>query len=907
MAPSVPGLVSVILPVYNQSYLLASSIESVLAQSYANFELIIVNDGSTDHVEDVLAQYVGHPKVRVLTQVNQKLPKALSNGFEFACGEFWTWTSADNLMHPDQLARQVAFLRSHPDTAMVYADYVTIDDRVAPLSDPLFHPDYRHPPTSPEIHLPRDPRVINVVPNNFIGPCFLYRRRVGQLIGEYDPVQGVEDYDYWMRINDAFTIEHLGSDETLYFYRVHENSLTRQFQGRPMVDLRDALMDYERRRGVYHQVPWALITDPTIRARLAGIAMNPHQLTVWADELPNPVPVEDPERTSEDLAAGQNMKALYLVDAGNLPRLAQQGVREGSVVAAWFDSIKSVYENRIEATRFAHIAFTAEPAIAQRLELLGVPAFLADEPADLASLAIKFANNRSFYEQTRPVGLRSRTLPQVFHPPGVRRRVLVQVDNFDEGGLENVVLSLLQGLEAHAIEVSLLVLGRLGPSASQARRLGVRIVTLPLADRDDHYRALLKERQVELVAAHYSTYGAEIASQEGVPLVQVVHNSYVWLGQDTIEAFRAADRFTSAYVCVSPEVAYYCDCALGLSVEKMVIIPNGVDIQSLSAAPAASSIYLRRELKIDPEDLVYLSVGSIHGVKAQIPLVKAMKMVAQVNRRAKLVLAGSVVDPEYGERLKEQIAQLGLESVVVMVGSRRDIARFYGMADIFVLPSYWEGWSLALTEAVCAGLPVVASDVGGARELVTAAGGYLVKPPFGSITELNGTTIGGVVRRVARGLRRLSRCHPLNGTTIGDVVRREHPQYITQLTQGMIDAAKDPSRRSVPAHLLRSLDQRHAIDLHARVYHWLMQGGRPGAARAWCRQTSNHLTLGDSPLPSEGDQLAQPDAGRSDSNRFDHAESHKPTLGHLGRPSAPHLRSNPDDESTHDPIEDTRA
>jgi glycosyltransferase involved in cell wall biosynthesis len=332
---------------------------------------------------------------------------------------------------------------------------------------------------------------------------------------------------------------------------------------------------------------------------------------------------------------------------------------------------------------------------------------------------------------------------------------------------------------------------------------------------------------------------------------------------------------------VSAEVAYYCDCALGVPVEKMVIIPNGVDIETLSAVSAAESIKLRRELNIDPEDLVYLSVGSIHGAKAQIPLVNAMKAVARVNHRAKLVLAGAVVDSDYGERLKHEIARLNLESSVILVGSRTDIARFYGMADIFVLPSCWEGWSLALTEAVCAGLPVVSTDVGGARELVAAAGGYLVKPPFASIKDLN-------------------------GATVGSVVQRKHPEHIAQLSQAMIDAAGDASRRSVPERLLRALDQRHAIDLHARVYHWLMQGGRPGAARAWCRQASHHNTQGDSPLVAADDQPAHPNAGQSGSTRFDHAESHEPTFGFPGRPSTHHLRRSSDDASAQAPIRSTQ-
>ena len=84
--PCVPGLVSVVLPVYNQAEFLPGSIDSVLAQTHPDFELIIVNDGTRDGVGAVLARYSDHPRIRILTQANQKLSKALSNGFEFPRG-----------------------------------------------------------------------------------------------------------------------------------------------------------------------------------------------------------------------------------------------------------------------------------------------------------------------------------------------------------------------------------------------------------------------------------------------------------------------------------------------------------------------------------------------------------------------------------------------------------------------------------------------------------------------------------------------------------------------------------------------------------------------------------------------------------------------------------------------------
>ena len=118
------------------------------------------------------------------------MPAALSNGFQFARGEFWTWTSADNLMGPEQLLRQVEFLRANPQVAMVYADYLAIDDRGRPLSDRFFRRGNRKDPADPEIHLPRTTARLLKDGDNFIGPCFMYRGWVGAVLGDYDAAWG---------------------------------------------------------------------------------------------------------------------------------------------------------------------------------------------------------------------------------------------------------------------------------------------------------------------------------------------------------------------------------------------------------------------------------------------------------------------------------------------------------------------------------------------------------------------------------------------------------------------------------------------------------------------------------------------------------------------------------------------
>jgi glycosyltransferase involved in cell wall biosynthesis len=224
-----PGLVSVVLPVYNGARYLRESLANVLGQSYRNLELIVVDDASSDATPDILAEFAAQDaRVRVLRQPrNRRLPAALNAGFDAARGEYFTWTSDDNRMRPGMLAALAGFLSRHPDTEMIFADEQLIGEEGAPARDLDFCPHFQHPPGSGAIRWPRDPGRLNFVNENFIGGCFLYRAWTARVLGPYDErCFGFEDYDYWLRMNALFRIRHLDTDEPLYDYRVHPRSLT---------------------------------------------------------------------------------------------------------------------------------------------------------------------------------------------------------------------------------------------------------------------------------------------------------------------------------------------------------------------------------------------------------------------------------------------------------------------------------------------------------------------------------------------------------------------------------------------------------------------------------------------------------------------------------------------------------
>ena len=292
---------------------------------------------------------------------------------------------------------------------MVYADYVAIDDRGEPLADPTFRPHNRRPASSPEIHLPRDPREINVVCDNFIGPCFLYRNIVGRLIGDYDPGLGIEDYDYWMRVNHAFRIEHLGTDETLYRYRVHDRSLSGRAAELKIAERVAALMRTERSRNRF--VSQAL--DPGRRrprrpARLEGCTRTPHH---WLD-LDADLPPRDPEAT-----AGRR-SCTWRIAGGSMP----WPPRIGPMPRSWPPGSTTWTRSMSGGSRrpdAGAVGFAGRREVAERLDLLGIENLVVDSPGSFLDLAIRYANNRQFLRAV-PAGIDPPARPAGADAPGRR-------------------------------------------------------------------------------------------------------------------------------------------------------------------------------------------------------------------------------------------------------------------------------------------------------------------------------------------------------------------------------------------------------------------------------------------------------------------------------------------------------
>ena len=204
-------IVSIVLPCYNGAVFLAQSIDSVISQTFIDWELVIVNDCSKDNSLEIMQRYADEDsRIRIINnEHNLKLPGALNRGFRESQGKYLTWTSHDNRMGPTMLEEFVNYLDANQDKGLVTACYAAFSLKTGEQLYEVHHPD-------PQLHLPL---------YNCVCYAFMYRREVLETVGDYDTTLFlVEDYDYWVRIWQKYPIGKIY--KVLYYTGVGDDTLT---------------------------------------------------------------------------------------------------------------------------------------------------------------------------------------------------------------------------------------------------------------------------------------------------------------------------------------------------------------------------------------------------------------------------------------------------------------------------------------------------------------------------------------------------------------------------------------------------------------------------------------------------------------------------------------------------------
>jgi glycosyltransferase involved in cell wall biosynthesis len=303
-------------------------------------------------------------------------------------------------------------------------------------------------------------------------------------------------------------------------------------------------------------------------------------------------------------------------------------------------------------------------------------------------------------------------------------RILHVVESLDRGGLERVVVNLALAQQSAGDEVAVACIFREGALAAELSAAGVRVTSAhKSAGLDLRVIRHLQRERAALHADVLHTHNA-VANYYGVlgalgSRARVVNTRH---GMGSTSATALKERLfrwslvrTAAVAAVSEHARAHF-VASGIVPQRLAhTVRNGIQVNAFTPAAAATRAAARARLGLPDGAYVVGTVGRLNWAKDHALLVDAFARLRGIGPGARLVLVG---EGELRRDLEARILRAGLSEAVLLTGDRSDVAALLPAFDVFAMTSATEGYSIALLEAAAAGLPVVASDVGGNREIV---------------------------------------------------------------------------------------------------------------------------------------------------------------------------------------------
>jgi glycosyltransferase involved in cell wall biosynthesis len=210
--------ISVVITCYNYGGYLPCALDSVLSQTYGNYEIILVNDGSTDNTDEVVKPYLSNPKIKYIRQANAGQANAKNTGIKHATGEYVAFLDADDIWDETKLEKQV-LLFSDLHIAVVYSNTKYIDENGQALAD-VMNTMKKH----------RGNILKKILLDNFIpfSSSIIRRSVLSEFNGFDETLKMSIDWDLWLRISTKYEFDYI--DEALLIYRVgHSGQMSKNY------------------------------------------------------------------------------------------------------------------------------------------------------------------------------------------------------------------------------------------------------------------------------------------------------------------------------------------------------------------------------------------------------------------------------------------------------------------------------------------------------------------------------------------------------------------------------------------------------------------------------------------------------------------------------------------------------
>ncbi len=309
-------------------------------------------------------------------------------------------------------------------------------------------------------------------------------------------------------------------------------------------------------------------------------------------------------------------------------------------------------------------------------------------------------------------------------------RIAFCITDLDAGGAERALVQIVTRLDRGRFEPFVFCLSGEGELARPLREAGIAVVCLGARKRHglsvvwrlSRLLSKLRPTILQTFLFHANIAGRLAGKAARVPIIVSGIRVAEKRGSLRLWIDRATDWMVSRHVCVSQDVAAFSASRGGLPIGKIQVIPNGVDASVFADAAPANL----EHLGIPPGSRTLLFVGRLDPQKGPFVLMAAARELLPRHNDLQVLLVG---DGPLAENLQKWIAKENLSDRIHLAGRRNDVPSLMRAAEIFVLPSLWEGLPNVVLEAMAAGIPVVASRVEGVSDLlVDDRTGLIVAP-----------------------------------------------------------------------------------------------------------------------------------------------------------------------------------
>lgn len=303
--------------------------------------------------------------------------------------------------------------------------------------------------------------------------------------------------------------------------------------------------------------------------------------------------------------------------------------------------------------------------------------------------------------------------------------IAIATENLDRGGLEEVVAFLAEQLAGRGICIKVFCFSKGGMVEQRLRRN--TDIDIIIFDRNaSKFEAYITENPPLLINTHFVSSFWNIIDRHNTPCVETIHNMYVFLSPQQKKLEQKKSGILCGYIAVSQLVKEYFIRKYPVVNEKNVrVIGNAAKLKPCTV----DRNIVKQNMKIEKDAFVFLSTGSIDPRKNQIGIVRAFEIFfSYKDQSAYLIIAGEKTNTDYYIKLTQMLIKMKCKDHVLILPYINNVSNLLVAADCFVLDSYYEGWSVAATEAVYFGLPVIHSSCGSYNEL-TQNGKYGIGIP----------------------------------------------------------------------------------------------------------------------------------------------------------------------------------